>query len=90
MLVGGLVRAAKAWGGSMVMMARGAGRQSRPISGGLGWIDGGMRSDDTGGGVVTTAGWIATQRKLSIIGTWGVKKKGVIIGVIKGIELKMK
>jgi hypothetical protein len=49
MLVGGLVRAAKAWGGSMVMMARGAGRQSRPISGGLGWIDGGMRSDDTGG-----------------------------------------
>jgi hypothetical protein len=49
-----------------------------------------MRSDDTGGGVVTTAGWIATQRKLSIIGTWGVKKKGVLIGVIKGIELKMK
>jgi hypothetical protein len=44
-LAGGLVRVAEAWGGSMVMMARGAGRRSCPISGDLGWIDDGVRSD---------------------------------------------
>jgi hypothetical protein len=29
-------------------------------------------------------------RELSFIGTWGVKKEGVLIGVIEGIELKRK
>jgi hypothetical protein len=32
----------------MVVMACGAGRRSHPISGELGWIDGGARSNDSG------------------------------------------
>jgi hypothetical protein len=68
----------------MVMMACGAGRRSHPISYELGWIDGGARSDDTGG-VATAMGWLATRRELSFIGKWGVKKVGVLVGVIEDI-----
>jgi hypothetical protein len=68
-LDGGLVRAAAAWGGSMVMMTRGAGRRSRTISSDLGWSD--------GGGEATTMGWLATQKELSFIGTLGVKQGSV-------------
>jgi hypothetical protein len=42
------------------------------------------------GGVVTTVGWLVTRRELSFIGTWGVKKEGVLIDVIEDIELKRK